>query len=143
MLRTLVMLGVLVWPLGAVSEEARTVLMHKRPGCGCCEDYANYLRAEGMTVTVFEDRNISAFKAQHGVTRDVASCHTMLIDGYVVEGHVPAGSIKRMLAERPAIKGISLPGMPAGSPGMTGDKAGPFTIYEIGADGRGDVFASE
>ena len=79
---------------------------------------------------------------QYGVPDALVGCHTTLVDGYVVEGHVPIGAVLRMLTERPAIKGISLPGMPAGSPGMFGEKTGPFTIYEIG-DGRAKVYAVE
>jgi hypothetical protein len=76
------------------------------------------------------------------VPEPLQGCHTLLIDGYVVEGHVPVAAVKRLLAERPAIRGISLPGMPAGSPGMNGEKTEPFTVYEIG-DGAPKVFARE
>ena len=79
---------------------------------------------------------------QHGVPEPLVGCHTTLVDGYVVEGHVPIGAMLRMLEERPDITGISLPGMPAGSPGMSGEKAAPFTIYEIG-DGPTKVYAVE
>ena len=79
---------------------------------------------------------------QYGVPEALVGCHTTLFDGYVIEGHVPIGAVLRMLTERPAIKGISLPGMPAGSPGMFGEKTAPFTIYEIG-DGPAKVYAVE
>jgi hypothetical protein len=79
---------------------------------------------------------------QHGVPEPLVGCHTTLVDGYVVEGHVPVRSVLRLLTEKPAIKGISLPGMPAGSPGMFGEKTEPFTIYEIG-DGPTKVYAVE
>jgi hypothetical protein len=76
--------------------------------------------------------DLPLMQRQYGVPEPLVGCHTTVVDGYVVEGHVPIGAVLRMLTERPAIKGISLPGMPAGSPGMFGEKAGPFTIYEFG-----------
>jgi hypothetical protein len=114
-------------------------LMYKNPQCGCCEEY---LRQNGFNVTMKAAHNMSLISRQNGVPEALAGCHTMLIGGYVVEGHVPAGAIKKLLAERPGIKGISLPGMPEGSPGMSGQKTEPFTIYEI-SDGEPKVFAVE
>ena len=84
---------------------------------------------------------MSLIRRQHGVPAKFEGCHIMLIGGYVVEGHVPASAIKKLLAERPKIKGISLPGMPEGSPGMTGVKTEPFKILEISEEAR--VFAVE
>jgi len=86
--------------------------------------------------------DLAPVKSRHGVPRDLQSCHTAVIGGYVIEGHVPVAAIKRLMTEKPTIKGISLPGMPSGSPGMMGAKAGPFTIYEIG-DGTPKVYATE
>ena len=98
--------------------------------------------SNGFKITVKETHDMSLIRRQHGVPEKLDGCHIMIIDGYVVEGHVPAASIKKLLAERPKIKGISLPGMPDGSPGMTGRKSEPFTIYEI-SDGEPKVFAVE
>jgi hypothetical protein len=120
-----------------------SVMMYKNPQCGCCEEYAKYLRRQGFKVTVKPTHDMSLISRQHGVPEHLAGCHTtMLIGGYVVEGHVPVSAIKKLLAERPDIKGISLPGMPEGSPGMTGTKTGPFEIMEI-SDGPPKVFATE
>lgn len=116
--------------------------MYKNPQCNCCEEYAKYLRNNGFSVTVKLTHNMSLISRQNGVPEKLAGCHTMLVGGYVVEGHVPVSAINKLLAERPRIKGISLPGMPAGSPGMTGDKAEPFTVYEI-SEGEPKVFAVE
>jgi hypothetical protein len=141
MLRSLMLGLVLLVGAAMARAEAPAALMYKNPQCGCCEEYAKYLRANGFKVTVKESRNMSLISRQNGVPEKLAGCHTTLIGGYVVEGHVPVGAITRLLKERPAIKGISLPGMPAGSPGMTGVKSEPFTIYEISDDPK--VFAVE
>jgi hypothetical protein len=123
-------------------ESSRQATLYKNPQCGCCEGYADYLRDNGFEVTVQPTHDLPLLHRQYGVPEPLVGCHTTLIDGYVVEGHVPIGALLRMLTERPAIKGISLPGMPAGSPGMSGEKTQPFTIYEIG-DGEPKVYAVE
>jgi hypothetical protein len=127
---------------GAAGETSRHATLYKNPQCGCCEGYADYLRENGFDVTVKPTHNLPLLHRQHGVPEALAGCHTTLVDGYVVEGHVPIGPVLRMLTERPAIKGISLPGMPAGSPGMFGEKTTPFTIYEI-TDGEPKIYAVE
>jgi hypothetical protein len=127
-------------PAGAEQPYAAT--LYKNPQCGCCETYADYLRENGFEVTVKPTHDLPLMKRQYGVPGELEGCHTTLVNGYVVEGHVPVDTLLRMLAEKPRIKGISLPGMPAGSPGMFGKKAGPFTIYEIG-DGPTKVYGVE
>lgn len=128
----------------AVAEDKVSATLFKKPGCKCCDWYASYLRTNGVDVTVVESRNMTEIRRQNGVRNDLVGCHTTIVGGYVVEGHVPAGPIKRLLTEKPAIKGISLPGMPAGSPGMTGTKKGPFEILSItGEDGSAPVYATE
>lgn len=116
----------------AQAQAARDATLYKSPQCGCCEDYAQYLRSNGYKVDVVATHDLDAIKAKHHVPEPLSGCHTTLVGGYVVEGHVPVPIIERLLKERPAIRGISLPGMPAGSPGMTGAKREPFKIYEIG-----------
>lgn len=143
MLRILIALSyVLVSPLAAFAGEKPAVTMFKRPFCGCCEGHADHLRANGYKVTVIQERNMSMIKRRHNVPQQFEGCHTILVDGYIVEGHVPARVIDRLLNERPAIRGISLPGMPMGSPGMGGRKTAPFSIYEI-SDGAAKVYARE
>jgi hypothetical protein len=127
---------------GAQAEEPRAATLYKNPACACCEGYADYLRDNGFEVTVKPTHDLPLLHRQHGVPEPLVGCHTTLVDGYVVEGHVPVRSVLRLLTEKPAIKGISLPGMPAGSPGMFGEKTEPFTIYEIG-DGPTKVYAVE
>ncbi|MQA65623.1 MAG: DUF411 domain-containing protein [Alphaproteobacteria bacterium] len=123
-------------------EPSRHATLYRNPECGCCEAYAEYLRKNGFSVTVKLTHSLPLIKRQHNVQRELEGCHTTLVGGYVVEGHVPVGTINRLLSERPAIRGISLPGMPEGSPGMSGPKREPFTIYEI-TDGSPRVYAVE
>jgi hypothetical protein len=140
-----------------LANEARQATVYKNPECGCCEKYADYLQEHGFEVKVVVSHDLSLIKQQHGVPAQLRSCHTTVIDGYVVEGHIPLNTVRRLLAERPDIKGISLPGMPLGAPGMRGRpealqalppgmehllKMGPFTIYEI-ADDPSRVYAIE
>ncbi len=141
MLRPLMLALVVLLGAAAARSEMPDALMYKNPQCGCCEEYATYLRRNGFKVTVKETHNMSLISRQNGVPEKLAGCHTMLIGGYVVEGHVPVGAINKLLKERPSIKGISLPGMPDGSPGMTGVKTEPFTIYEVSDEAK--VFAVE
>ena len=124
------------------ADEAPNATMYKQAYCSCCDGHADHLRANGFNVTVVETQNMSQIKSKHGVPPEFEGCHTIEVGGYVVEGHVPAKIIRKLLKERPAIRGISLPGMPDGSPGMSGVKREPFVIYELGStDGR--VFARD
>ncbi|KAB2916406.1 MAG: DUF411 domain-containing protein [Hyphomicrobiaceae bacterium] len=126
----------------APDEAKASAQLYKNPQCTCCEAYANYLRRHGYAVTTTPTHNLSLIRREHGVPGRLAGCHTTLIDGYVVEGHVPIAIVDRLLADRPSIKGISLPGMPDGSPGMTGTKTAPFEIYEI-SNGPPKVYATD
>ncbi len=126
---------VLLVPLDATADAAKTATVYKDPQCGCCNGYIAHLRHNGFEVEAVNLDNMSPLKRMAGVPERLESCHTMVIDGYVVEGHVPLAAIDRMLREKPAIKGIALPGMPAGSPGMGGRKEKPFAIY--GFSGKG------
>lgn len=114
----------------------------KSPDCTCCEGHAKYLRRNGIQLSIVENPDLSAVKKEHGVPPELEGCHTILLDGYVIEGHISIGNIRKLLRERPAIKGISLPGMPAGAPGMSGTKEGSFVIYEI-REGERRVYATE
>jgi hypothetical protein len=122
----------------SLAQQSKVAVMYKAVGCGCCDGHAEHLRANGYTVRVVEVADLDAVKRKHGVPERYAGCHTIEVGGYLVEGHVPASIIDKLLAEKPAIKGISLPGMPDGSPGMSGTKTAPFTVYDIGS---GKVFA--
>ena len=123
-------------------DASKQVTLYKDPQCSCCEGYADYLRKNGFEVKVVNTHDLALIKEENGVPANLQGCHTSMIDGYVVEGHVPVDVLNRLLTEKPKIKGISLPGMPEGSPGMTGRKSAPFTIYEI-TEGQRHVYATE
>lgn len=131
-------LGTLPVPSAAAD---RTATVYKDPNCGCCTGHADHLRRHGFKVTVVETQTLDQVKKMAGIPEALQSCHTTMIDGYVVEGHVPMSAIDKLLAERPRIKGIALPGMPQGSPGMSGVKEEPFTTYTIAEQPQ--VFAVE
>jgi hypothetical protein len=133
-----------VFATEAPAQDKMAATMFKKPGCECCDAYADYLRSNGFSVRVVESPNMTLIKNLHGVRHDLEGCHTTVVGDYVVEGHVPITPIKRLLSEKPAIKGISLPGMPQGSPGMSGEKEGPFKVLSItGEDGPAQVYATE
>ncbi|SNR80842.1 Uncharacterized conserved protein [Methylobacillus rhizosphaerae] len=111
------------------------VTLYKDANCGCCQKYVAYLREHGFKVEAFDRADMGRIKQQYGVTR-VASCHTALIGGYVVEGHVPVTAIQKLLQQKPAIAGISVPDMPTNSPGMGEMKPGTLTVYTIPAAGE-------
>ena len=123
---------------------ASAIVVYKSPTCGCCEKWIDHLVASGFEVEVHDETDMNAIKAKNGVRPAYASCHTALIDGYVIEGHVPAEQIVRLLAEKPAVLGLSAPGMPMGSPGMESSDPSQHQDYDVvsfdGA-GRTDVYA--
>jgi hypothetical protein len=104
--------------------------VHRDPGCGCCEGWVAHLHAGGFQAEVVETPVIDQVKTRLGIPRDLAACHTAEIDGYVVEGHVPASAVRRLIAERPAARGLAVPGMPVGSPGMEAEGA-PAEEYAV------------
>ncbi|MFN3804836.1 MAG: DUF411 domain-containing protein [Pyrobaculum sp.] len=111
--------------------------VYKTPQCGCCEEYVNYLKGLGVEVKVVtvSEEELSNLKTRLGIPAQLSSCHTSIVEGYFVEGHVPMEAIIKLIKERPGVDGIALPGMPQGSPGMGGEKRGPFKIYAK----RGDL----
>ena len=137
-----VILGAGVYLTNASLAVAQEATLYKNPQCGCCEAYADYLRDNGFTVTVKPTHELVAMSREAGIPDDFQGCHLAFIDNYVVSGHVPVGTVNRLLSERPDIKGVTLPGMPMGSPGMSGAKTEPFTIYAVG-DGKPSVYAVE
>jgi hypothetical protein len=117
----------------------------KGPRCGCCHDWIAHLEASGFAVTVHDDGNSDA-RQRLGVPLSLGSCHTALVDGYAIEGHVPARDIRRLLVERPRAAGLAVPAMPLGSPGMDGPayagRKDPFDVLLVQRDGRSTVFQS-
>jgi hypothetical protein len=130
-------------PQGQGKGNAIDVQVYKQPGCGCCELWAQHMRKAGFRVTVAEAQDVDAMKRQNGIPVNLRSCHTSLVGGYKVEGHVPADVVKRLLTEKPSVSGIAVPGMPMGSPGMeAGGRVEPYDVYSFDAQGRQPVFAS-
>lgn len=124
----------------AQTVTAQTVEVWKSPTCGCCEGWVKHMRGAGFSVTVHEVENVDPLKVAKGVPDSLASCHTAVVDGYVVEGHVPAGDVRRLLTERPKAKGLSAPGMPQSAPGM--DMPGqPYDVVLFGSAEGDRVYA--
>jgi hypothetical protein len=115
---------------------ATEVTVYKSPTCGCCKEWVKHMQANGFTVTTHDVNDIVYAKTTNGVPLMLASCHTAIVGGYVIEGHVPASDIKRLLKEHPPVKGLAAPGMPNGAPGMVQD--GPKDRYDVlSFDSRG------
>jgi hypothetical protein len=122
---------------------ASEMVVYKSPTCGCCDLWVDHAEEHGFDVTtvdIVEYDAMVAKKREHGVDMDLGSCHTALVGGYVVEGHVPADVIRRLLEERPDIHGVAVPGMPIGSPGMEGPNPRPYHVIAIGHDGSRSVY---
>ena len=115
--------------------------VYKSPWCGCCSKWVDHLQANGHTVSTKNIEDLDMVKKMAGVPEGLQSCHTAMVDGYVIEGHVPAQDIERLLTERPKARGLSVPGMPVGSPGMEGDAPDRYNVMLFKADGSTNVYA--
>jgi len=145
-LLTLACVGVVlgaIHGLWSTNAQASDVTLYKNPQCTCCEGYADYLRDNGHTLTVKSTYQLASMSRDAGIPDSFQGCHLAFIEDYVVSGHVPLNVVDRLLSEQPDIKGITLPGMPAGSPGMPGTKTAPFKIYEVTSEGESGVYAVE
>lgn len=133
--------AVLCWPLGAVAESG-AVTVYKTASCGCCNGWVDHMRRNGFDVTTrdLEWSELSAVRSHFRVPANLKSCHTAVVDGYVVEGHVPADIVTRLLTERPEATGISAPGMPAASPGMDIPSGGPYDVMIFDASGGARLY---
>jgi hypothetical protein len=118
-----------------------TVTVFKSPSCGCCSKWVEHMKVSGFPVIVHETENVSAHKARLGVPLAMGSCHTAEVNGYLVEGHVPAADVKRLLAEKPRAKGLVSPGMPQSAPGMDGARKEPYEILLVDRDGKTATYA--
>lgn len=119
------------------AENALEVTVYRDPNCGCCGNWMEYLTTQGFQPKNVPTSDMDAFKQEHGVPNDLESCHTAVVDGYVIEGHVPVAEIKRLLAERPDnVLGIAVPGMPTGTPGMeSGNVREPYIVFSFNQQG--------
>ncbi|MDH5178134.1 MAG: DUF411 domain-containing protein [Gammaproteobacteria bacterium] len=126
------------------SSQAQEITVYKSPTCGCCKKWITHLENNGFKVKAQDMQNVTPKKIEFGITPQTASCHTAVVDGYVIEGHVPAEDIKRLLKDKPKdVTGLTVPGMPVGSPGMEmGDRKDPYNVLAIGKDGRTSVYAN-
>lgn len=122
---------------------ATPIEVWKSPTCGCCQDWIRHLEAQGFTATVYDVGNAAA-RSRLGIAARYGSCHTALVGGYAIEGHVPAEDIRRLLATRPAAIGLAVPGMPVGSPGMDGaiygNRRDPYDVLLLTRGGEASVF---
>lgn len=136
--------GLGAWPVLAVAGNAPLVQVVKDPSCGCCGAWVAVLEQAGFTVETRHADNdaLYAFKARLGISPDLASCHTALVDGYVIEGHVPPADIRKLLDTRPDAIGLAVPGMPFGSPGMGPEsERDAYDVLLVGRDGKTGLFA--
>jgi hypothetical protein len=141
----LVFAAALLATLGAAAVPAPaappSIVVYKSPSCGCCKAWMEYLTQQGFKVTGKDLDDVQPMKDEVGLPAKLASCHTAIVDGYVIEGHVPAADIQRLLKERPKVVGLSAPGMPPSSPGMDQPGKIPFDVRAFDARGQTAVYA--
>ncbi len=137
----LLVVGLFWSPINVIAEEQATMSVWKSPHCGCCAKWVEHMKKSGFKVDVKNIENMSMIKRMAGVADHLQSCHTAHIGGYTIEGHVPAHIVKRLLSERPKIKGIAVPGMPSGSPGMENGEHDPYDVIAFTKDGKTSIFS--
>ena len=142
-IRSLILALALFVPAGGALAQAKPVIeVYKTATCGCCGEWVKHLRASGFEVRAHDVKEPAQYRQKFGVPDRLGSCHTAKVGGYAIEGHVPAGEIRRLLAERPRAKGLAVPTMPLGSPGMEGPRRDPYDVLLFDARGETKVFAS-
>lgn len=137
--RTTALAAVLCAPALAMAA-APVIDVFKSASCGCCAAWVGHLKANGFKTRVANVDNPSDYRKRGGIPDELGSCHTAMVGGYAIEGHVPASEIKRLLAEKPKAKGLAVPAMPLGSPGMEGPRKDPFDVLLVQANGSTKVF---
>jgi len=125
----------------ALAAAPIAITVYKDPSCGCCTKWVEHMRAHGFRVTTRDTTDLDQVKETFGVPRELQSCHTGTVGAYVVEGHVPAELVKKMVAERPRIAGLAVPGMPVGAPGMEGGAPQPYAVIAYTREGGTSVYA--
>ena len=123
------------------AADSSEIEVYKSPTCGCCNAWVDHLRENGFQVKTFNTKNMNAVKQHLGVSPQLTSCHTATINGYVIEGHVPATDIKHLLSKNPNVTGLAVPGMPMGSPGMEGPRKDPYSVLTFDAKGNTEIFS--
>lgn len=144
--RRLIIIGFLLLPSFSFASPTKPLItMWKSPTCGCCKDWEIYLQKNGFNVKAIPEGN-EQIRIKLGMPIQYGSCHTALVNGYVIEGHVPASEIKRLLFEKPKALGLAVPAMPIGSPGMDGPeyrgKKDPYDVLLISANGKSSIYQS-
>lgn len=138
---SLLVIGALTRPLWATAG-APVIDVYKSPACGCCGKWEDHLKANGFKVRSHDTHDVASHKTRLGVPAGLGSCHTAEVNAYLVEGHVPAGDIKRLLREKPAARGIVVPAMPVGSPGMEqGKRQDRYDVLLVEPDGRTRIYS--
>ena len=128
-------------PIDAAPKKP-TITVYKDPGCGCCKSWIEHLIKHGYRVDAKDTPDMTGIKRGLGVPDGLSACHTAVVNGYLIEGHVPAADIARLLKEKPKVAGLAVPGMPMGSPGMEGPRTQHYTVLSFDKSGKTKVFAS-
>jgi hypothetical protein len=139
LLRTL-LAGAVFSPLSSIAGLAPQVTVYKSAGCGCCKEWIKHLETNGFAVKAVDVESPSDYRSRAGIPSSLGACHTGMSGGYGFEGHVPAADIKRFLAERPKARGLAVPAMPVGSPGMEGPRKDPFDVFLVKLDGSRSTY---
>lgn len=129
--------------IGTAGATNTDITVYKDPQCPCCNKWIDHLKSNGFQVKINHDVRMEDIKTKHGLPVELGSCHTAIIDGYVVEGHVPASTIQRLLRERPPVKGIGVAGMPPGSPGMESATPKPYNVMSFDAAGKTKIYEQQ
>ena len=135
--------SILAAPLAAtirLNAAGLQVQVYKTPTCSCCGQWVQHLRNNGFQVSVQDVADTAAYRRKYGVPEALMSCHTAVVEGYGIEGHVPASEIQRLLRERPKAKGLAVAGMPVGSPGMESTRSEPYSVMIFDGEGRSSVY---
>lgn len=141
-LRLLALVAILASYVSSASAAPIAATLYKNPRCDCCESYAAYLRRNGFAISVVSTFDLAELNQEAGIPDALQGCHLMRLSGYVIGGHVPVEGLRRLLRERPAIRGITVPGMPNGSPGMGWLGFGHVVVYALDNDGTSPVYGS-
>lgn len=128
---------------GIEAQKPIPVQVYKDAFCGCCANWVEHLKRAGFAATAENIADMNALKDKHGVPAKTRSCHTAVVGGYVIEGHVPAAEIQRLLKEKPKVAGLAVPGMPIGSPGMEGPNARPYDVLTFDKTGKTAVYSTQ
>jgi hypothetical protein len=137
-----VVVAAVAWIRPARAQSPTRIVVYKSPTCGCCQKWIDHMNASGFAASVTDLADMNPIKAQHGIPPQLQSCHTTLVGGYVIEGHVPASDVKKLLADKPkGIVGLTIPGMPASAPGMDQTPFQPYDVLTFDVRGNTKMYA--